>query len=111
MIFETHTFFTSASQATIGTAYQIKNSDPLSKMIVGISGSLTAKTIAFEGKVGSGSYVSLYSTSLITGTSASQAVATTDEIWSIPAVGLDYIRCRVGSITGSATAIGKFIIP
>lgn len=106
---ETHEFFSSASEATVGTEYGVTNSNALTKMIVAISGSHASKTVLFQAKGMIGDYTPLLCTNLKTGATASQTTATVDELWSMPLAGLNLVRCELSAISGSATIIGKVV--
>jgi len=106
---ETHEFFSSASEATVGTEYEVVNSNALTKMIIAISGSHASKTVLFQGKGMIGDYTALLCTNLKTGTTASQTIAIVDELWSMPLAGLNFARCQLSAISGSATVIGKVV--
>lgn len=106
---EIHEFFSSASEATVGTEYKVINSNPLMKMLVAISGSHASKTVLFQAKGLTGDYTPLLCTNLKSGATGSQTTAVVDELWSMPLAGLEYTRCELSAISGSATIIGKVV--
>ena len=111
MIFTNHTFFTSASEASNGTAFRVPGKcEPLSNIVVELTGTPSSKTLIFEANSDGINYVPIFAENLSTGTSASQTIGTGNELWKINLTGLDYVRCRIGSISGSCTAIGKVVI-
>jgi hypothetical protein len=111
MIYSNHTFFTAASGATNGTGFRVPgNCNPLSNMVVEFTGTPASKTVLFEANSDGTNFVPIFAENLSTGTSASQTVGTGNELWKISLSGLDYVRCRVGAISGSCTCIGKAVI-
>jgi hypothetical protein len=110
-IFKSHEFLTSASFITTGSPMGVPGCcNPLSKVVVSITGSPTSNTIVFKGKGDVGDYSVVMATSLATNTTASQTTNNLDEMWSIPIAGLRYVICDLTAISGSVTAKGLVII-
>ena len=106
-----HVFLSSASFVTTGSPLSIMgNYNPLSKVVISISGSPASNTIVFRGKGSIGDYCALGATSLTTNASASQTDSNLDQMWSIPIAGLRTIICDLTAISGSVTAQGMVII-
>lgn len=111
-ILKNHTFFDQVTVATVGTEMMVPGVvSPLASVTVAFSGSASARTIAFQGKGEVGGYTAIVAKNLATGISASQTTGVTPEIWQIPLMGLDYIRCNLLSMaSGSMTGIGKVVV-
>jgi hypothetical protein len=84
--------------------------NPLSKVVVSISGSPVSNTINFKGKGDVGDYSAVAATNLATNTAASQTTNNLEEMWSVPIAGLRYVICDLAAISGSVTAKGLVII-
>jgi len=107
----THTFLTSASFVTTGSPMSVPGvCNPLSKVVISISGSPASNTINFKGKGDVGDYSAITATNLATNTGASQTTNNLDQIWSVPIAGLRYVICDLEAISGSITAQGIIVI-
>jgi hypothetical protein len=110
-IFKSHDFLTSASFITSGSVMSVPGCcNPLSKVVVSISGSPASNTIVFKGKGDIGDYTVIAATNLATNATASQTLSNLEEKWSIPIAGLRYVICDLTAISGSVTAKGLVII-
>lgn len=99
-----------SSGSAIGSAYHIINPSPITAMYISIANASGSRTLYFEGQgPTAGSYISLFSQNLSTGSYATLTAGTADELWKVNLAGLSYLRCRITETSGSLTVLGRVI--
>lgn len=111
-ILKNHTFFDQVTSPTTGSPIMVPGVvSPLATITVAFSGNAVGGTVAFEGKGEIGEYVAIAAKNLTTGSSGSQTGGSVSELWQIPLMGLEYVRCNLTAISsGSLTAVGKVVV-